>query len=264
MSITARADRWQHFRQRLPGRGTRFTLAAVSPDWLSEVDDLNALREMRRYQLWKADLIRPFLGRRVIEVGCGTGNVLDLIEGADRLIGIDRDAACIAAAAERLAGRPEVSVQVGDVTSPAFLSLSAEKPDTVLFVSSLEEVADPALAIRQAAAVLKPGGRVVVFVSALPGLTGALDRVYGQRRWERDELTRLLAGGMLRIVKSRYVNLLGILGWIWDSEILRRSATPSRAYGHRDWIVPIARVVDLLTGPPLGRSLLAVGEKYRS
>ena len=233
----------------------------MSPDWLSEVEDLQALEAMRRYYRWKGDLVRPHAGSRPIEVGCGTGSVLAELRGVERAVGIDRDAPCVAAAQARFAGRSEVSVQVSDVTAPEFLSLASIHPTSVLFVSSLVEIADTPLAVRQAAAVLEPKGRVVVFVSALPWISGTLDRVYGQRRWGKAELKALLVNAGLRIVESRYVNLLGALAWIWDSAIVRRTSTPSGSYGRRDRIVPVARFLDAVTGPPLGRSLFVAAEK---
>ena len=147
------------------------------------------------------------------------------------------------------------------MTSEAFRAHASFRPTSVLFVSSLEEIADPGLALRNAAAVLEPGGRVAVFASALPWITGSLDRAYGQHRFARGELAGLLAQAGFRVTKARYVNLLGVLAWIWDNAILRRSEPPSGSYGRRDLFVPLARLLDRLTGPPLGRSLLVAGEK---
>ena len=229
--------------------------------WQSEVEDLRALQAMHRYQRWKADLVRPFLGPRVIEVGCGTGSFLRQLRGHDRLIGVDRDAACVEVARVALSGRPDVEVRQVDATGAGFLRLADERPSTVVFMSSLEEIRDARRAIRPAADILAPAGRIVVFVSALPWLTGTLDRTYDQRRYRAGELREMLTAAGCRIVKVRYVNLLGVLGWLWDSRIRRRDAVPAAAYRQRDRTVPVARLLDAVTGPPIGRSLLAVGEK---
>ena len=227
----------------------------------SELEDLKALEAMHRYYRWKADLVRPHVGTCAIEVGCGTGSLFACLPGTAQLVGIDRDPDCVAAAERRLSGSGRATFRVMDVTSPDFLSLASLHPTSVHFVSSLEEIREDALAVRQAAAVLSPGGRVVVFVSALPGIAGTLDRVYDQHRYRRAEVRDLMLAAGLRVVESRYVNLLGALAWIWDSRILRRQATPSGDYGRRDLAIPFARVLDRLTGPPVGRSLFVVAEK---
>ena len=229
--------------------------------WTSQLDDLRALEAMHRYQRWKADLVRPFLGPRVIEVGCGTGSFLWQLHGYERLVGVDRDGACVEAARTRLSGRPEVEVRELDGTESAFLRLADERASTVVFMGSLDEIADDRRALRNAADVLVPSGRVVVFVAATPWLTGTLDRIYGQRRYRVEELLDRLSSAGLRVVSARRVNLLGALGWLWDSRIRRRTAVPPLAYRLRDWTVPVARMLDAMTGPPVGRSVLAVGEK---
>jgi SAM-dependent methyltransferase len=225
------------------------------------VEDLRALQAMHRYQRWKADLLRPFLGSRVIEVGCGTGSFLWQLHGHERLVGVDRDGACVEAARARFGGRKDVEIRHLDVTDATFLRLADERPTSVVFVGSLDEIADDRRAIRHAADVLASRGRVVAFVSALPVLSGTLDKTYGQKRYRLQEAKDLLWAAGLGIVEAKYVNLLGAWGWLWDSRITRRKAVPPVAYRIRDVIVPIARLVDRLTGPPFGRSLLVVGEK---
>jgi SAM-dependent methyltransferase len=212
---------------------------------------------MRRYYDWKADVIRPHLGSRVLEVGCGTGLLLARLAPRERLAGVDRDSACVGRARARLGAAAEIETL--DVLGEAFPRFAAGRFDTVVFCSSLEEIGDDAAALGRAAAAVGPGGRVVAFVSALPALCGELDRVFGQRRYRRAELETRFREAGLTDVFTRYVNLLGAAGWLWDSRIRRIRSVSREAYAARDRWVPAARALDALTGPPVGRSLLAVG-----
>lgn len=226
----------------------------------SDLADLEAIQVMRRYYAWKRDLAAPYLGRRVLEIGCGTGLFLDQLAGKT-VLGVDRDPKCVERARARLVGRPGAEVRVLDAQAPSPAALKAFAPDTVVFMNALEEVPDDALAVRQAAELLPRGGHVVVFAAALPFLAGELDRAFEAKRYRKADLAGLFATAGLVTVSLRYVNLLGALAWFWDSRVLKRSAVSAAAYRARDRFVPLARLLDALTGPPLGRSLLGAARK---
>lgn len=227
----------------------------------SDLSDLEAIQVMKRYYRWKHDLVSPHLGPRVLEVGCGTGLLLETLSGRELLLGVDRDPGCIERAAARLAARPEAEARVLDATAPAFLDLAGMAFTGVLFASSLEEVPDDLRALENARAVLVPGGRIVVLAAALPALTGNLDAIFGARRYSPERLGTAFQGAGFLIEKMRYVNLLGALGCWWDNMVLRRRSVPPGTYRVRDLAIPVARLIDAVTGPPVGRSLLAVGRK---
>lgn len=223
--------------------------------------DLEAIASMPRYYAWKSSLVGRHAGQRVLEVGCGTGLMLERLAGRDLLLGVDRDQGCVDAARKRLAGIPGADIRMMDILSPEFTGLKASRPDTVLFVNTLEIVGDDILAIRNSGMVLESGGKLVVLASALPSLSGELDRSHGQRRYTRSGLAGLMESGGFRIESIRYANLLGVLGWWLDSRVRGRREMPPSAYRNRDRTVPVARWIDAITGPPLGSSLVAVGTR---
>jgi SAM-dependent methyltransferase len=227
----------------------------------SDYSDLVAIRVMSRYYAWKADLVFPYLGSRTLEVGCGTGLLMERLLGRDLVFGVDRDPACVEAARERFKDRKGVRVEMRDAAGDGLEGLAGNGFTSVVFASSLEEFVDDRSAVRNAAGLLKPGGKVVVFAAAMPGIAGELDRSFAARRYRPGELQAVLEGAGLKVAVMKYVNLLGAVGWWWDSRVVRRSAVSEGAYRFRDLAVPLARFLDALTGPPIGRSLLAVGEK---
>ena len=216
---------------------------------------------MPRYYAWKSSLVGRHAGRRVLEVGCGTGLMLERLGDRELLLGVDRDADCVKAARARLAGKRGVEVREGDILSPDFSALVQTRPDTVLFVNTLELVNDDSLAVRQSATVLETGGKIVVLASALPSLAGELDRSHGQKRYTRPALAALMDSGGFRVESARFVNLAGILGWWLDSRIRGKQEMSPAAYRNRDRTVPLARLLDAVTGPPVGSLILAVGRK---
>ena len=88
------------------------------------------------------------------------------------MVASDVSPTCVRALRERFAGHPNVRVEDRDLRT---LELD-ERFDSVLMVNVLEHIADDVEALRGPSRLLVPGGNVVVYVPALNGLYGALDR----------------------------------------------------------------------------------------
>jgi SAM-dependent methyltransferase len=99
------------------------------------------VREVRELLREEADRLHGV----VVDVGCGDRPYRSLI-GADRYVGVDLDPAV----------KPDV---VGSATE---LPLEDSSADALLCISVIEEVEDPALAFREFARVLHPGGALVI------------------------------------------------------------------------------------------------------
>lgn len=98
----------------------------------------------------------------LVDLGTGTGRVLELF--ADRYargLGIDVNQAMLTYARARLSnsGRPSAQVRHGDLYA---LSLADRSADAIVMHQVLHFLSDPALAIREAARVLAPGGKLLV------------------------------------------------------------------------------------------------------
>ncbi len=99
-------------------------------------------------------------GAVVVEFGCGTGRNLAQLQakGAAGLIGLDLSAAMLAKAAAR---SDAFRLLRHDAAAPA--PLRAASADLVLFCLTLEHMAALAPPFAEAARLLRPGGRLVVF-----------------------------------------------------------------------------------------------------
>ncbi len=98
----------------------------------------------------------------LLDVGTGTGRILALLAPlADRAVGIDRSAAMLAAARPAFAGPAfrHVQLRQGDMVR---LPLPAGSVDLAVFHQVLHFADEPARALREAARVLRPDGRVVI------------------------------------------------------------------------------------------------------
>ena len=117
------------------------------------------LRQGQERALRKAlEEIGPLAGKRVLEVGCGSGNWLEMLQGAASLSGIDLDPGRAARAAARF---PEADIRSGDASR---LPWAGGSFDVVLQSTVFSSILDPGM--RRAVAsemlrVLAQGGAIL-------------------------------------------------------------------------------------------------------
>ena len=219
--------------------------------------------ESGAYNRWIVDELKPFVGRRVLDVGCGTGNILEFFLDRERAIGIDIGREFIDIARDRFGDRPGFSAEVVDIADPAALEhLGVERIDTIICVNVLEHIEHDGAALRNMNRLLVPGGRVVLFVPALSFLHGTMDEVDGHyRRYTKRTLRAVLTDAGFGVEEAHYMNLPGSIAWFVDGKILRKRFVPASHDGFFQKIVPRIAAVERKVRPPFGLSLLMVGRR---
>lgn len=125
---------------------------------------------------------------RILEIGCGTGNVLRVLEkraGANRTVGMDLFSGGLCYARQRT----HCGLIQGDMYRPPF-DMSF---DVIGMFDVLEHLADDLAALRQIHNLLNVGGKLLLTVPAHMSLWSYADRFAGHyRRYECSELTERL------------------------------------------------------------------------
>jgi SAM-dependent methyltransferase len=133
--------------------------------------------------------------------------------------------------------------------------------DTIVCCNVLEHIENDAATLADMAAILPPGGRLVLLVPALRWLYGTLDEHLRHfRRYEKEEIEGKLAAAGFALEDCRFVNRPGILGWYLNGKILRRRVLPRGQLKAFKLLLPLLRREE--TNPPsTGMSLLAIARK---
>ena len=212
------------------------------------------------YLSWVAELCRPHLGHRVLEVGAGLGAITARYERGRDVVANDVSAPCVRALRERFADHPNVRVEDRDLRA---LDLDA-RFDSVLMVNVLEHIADDVEALRRLSWLLVPGGDVVVYVPALNGLYGALDEKVGHyRRYSVWRLCEVFREAGLEPMELRWVNFLAIPAWAafsrGDVDDRQRSGKLLSLWDRT--AVPAARFLEAHVRMPIGLNVLGVARR---
>ncbi len=229
---------------------------------MTTLEAQNRIARAVNYNRWVFEEIAPYIGRRVIDVGCSVGNTTaHILPGRELVVGVDLEAGFLKIAGDRFRGTAFEGFPL-DVSDPAFLRLIERSPDTVVALNILEHLEDDRSALVNFHAVLPPGGSLALQVPAHQALFGSLDKTAGHfRRYNRKRLEQLLGETGFQIIKLNYMNLLALPGWFWNGRIRRAVYAPVGQIMAVDRLFPLVKRLERRARPPAGLSLIAAARR---
>jgi len=161
-------------------------------------------------------------GGRVLEVGCNDGSLLEALAGRG-VWAMGVDPAQQAGEAARRAGL-RVRTALFDEESAEAIGREHGRFDRVVGTNVLAHVDDPVALVRQAARLLRPGGRLVFEVPSLQAFldAGALDTVY------HEHLCVFSRASLLRLAEAAGLGVLGFQAQAIHGGSLRVTLAPGR------------------------------------
>jgi len=227
---------------------------------------LEVLESAPRYRDWIFSMAAPYLGRRVLELGAGSGTMFSCLLDREHAVALELDPGLVQELEQRFDSRPNVTIIEGNVNEPAIIgSLRSLHVDSAMTINVLEHIEDDLSALRSIAAVLDPGGSLAVLVPAFPSIFGAMDRGVGHvRRYRRQGLVTKMESAGFSVLAAHYVNFPGYFAWFINGRVLRATspAGGSRLVSLYDkTVIPMTRLLERAVHPPCGQSLFVVGSK---
>jgi len=226
---------------------------------------LARMARLEPYNRWLVERFSAVLGRRILEIGSGFGNLTRYFTGRDLVVASDLDPVAV----EYLKGafRDDRSVEVRSYRFPlepaARAELHERRIDTIVCCNVLEHIEDDRSTLSDMRDVLQPGGLLVLLVPALSWLYGSLDEHLRHfRRYEKAELEEKLSAAGFTIEDCRFVNRPGVAGWFVNGRILRRRVLPRGQLKAFKLLLPLLRREER-NPPSFGMSLLAIARKAR-
>lgn len=229
--------------------------------------DLEAMDFAVNYHRWILEIIKPFLGRHLVEVGAGTGSFSELLlETEPKTLSLIEPSAMFQTLQKNLNLKdstseirafPNIFAEVADRIA------AEQKPDSIIYINVLEHIEDDGGELQIVHRTLRENGRAFVFVPALPFLFSRFDEQIGHfRRYRRAELTEKFRAAGFRLLLSRYFDAAGIFPWFVKYRLLKSLTMQSGAvHAYDKFVVPFTKPLESVFPPPIGKNLLVVAEK---
>ena len=203
-------------------------------DRMAELDERHWWYRARREIL--GDLIRRRIrlpaNARILEVGCGTGHNLPMLQRFGRVDAIEVDGAARAIASRRLGHA------VMDSPLPELHGVPDATYDLIAILDVIEHIDQDVAGLSALRRKLRPGGRILITVPAFPWMWSAHDVVnHHKRRYTRRTLRRLIAEAGLRLELLSWFNSL-----LFPLAAAARVAGRLTGRGHGDDRLPPALV----------------------
>jgi len=218
---------------------------------------LERLNRAPRFNRWMADVVSPFLGDRVLEIGAGRANLSLHFMPRSIYWATDINPHYLEYLMTLKPTRPYMRVGYTDAEKSETFP-QGQKFDSIVCLNVVEHVPDDLGALRNIWNALEPGGRAIILVPCGPKLFGSLDEVLGHcRRYTSDQLASVAQEAGFRVDEILKFNRAGVPAWWLNGRLLRRTTFGLAQIRLLNLLTPLFRVIDgWLPLPPL--SLIAI------
>jgi len=248
------------------GSTNRTIVAKMEVLMLYDENALQTVREKRllinHYDDWLFDEFKDFLGQRIIEIGCGLGNQLQHFTDRELAVGLETSNESVEYVRNKFANLPNIETLQLSITNPEVLSLKSRSFDTAISLNVFEHIQDDLHALRNTYQLLSTNGNFILIVPAHKSLYGTMDSSIGHyRRYTKNMLRSMMKSIGFRVIKLKYINMLGAIGWGINARILKKETPPSDQLKIINSIVPFLHMFESIIPAPFGISVLCIGQK---
>ena len=208
----------------------------------------------------RKDLILDMVeGKKVLDIGCGTGFVTNKIAKTGReVVGIDIEQEGIRIARKNAGKKDKVKYLLGDFFDFKFKKGSF---DSVILADVLEHVKEEGRMLHEILKVLKKNGVLILTVPAFQSLFGYHDREVGHlRRYSKKKLEKQVRRAGFTIEKIRYWNMISIPMVLLFSKFLNKRYPHSKSRMNR-LLEAYFNIIEKNISMPIGVSLVIKARK---
>jgi 2-polyprenyl-3-methyl-5-hydroxy-6-metoxy-1,4-benzoquinol methylase len=228
---------------------------------------LEVISAANNFNYWMYKTIAEHCSGKILEIGSGIGNISKYFLEAGAEISLsDFDKSYMPVLTDQFASKEnlkgiyhfDLATENIEKNHPELLG----KFDTVFALNVLEHIREHNLAIQNAHKLLRKNGKIVILVPAFQGLFNQFDvQLDHQRRYNAKTLKQLISANGFQVKYSRYFNFVGMLGWFFSGNILRKKMIPEGQMKIYDVLVPLWKIFDVFANKFVGISVIQVGEK---
>jgi|SRR5450432_36256 2-polyprenyl-3-methyl-5-hydroxy-6-metoxy-1,4-benzoquinol methylase len=227
-------------------------------------ETLETFSQAPAFNRWLYGKISEFAKGQVLEIGSGIGNISTFLLRDQPVVSLSDLRPEYCQVLEKKFGQdPHLqAVYELDLSLPDFQTKNSgllKKFDTVIALNVVEHIKEDATAIRNAKALLKKNGNMIILVPTGQWLYNPLDQELGHyKRYTKRGLNNLLRSAGLVVINSRYFNATAIFGWWLSGTILKEKIISPGKINFYNRLVPLFRIIDWFVSPFIGISVISV------
>lgn len=224
--------------------------------------ELELFQVAENWKQYYGSFIKPHLKGTVIEVGAGIGGTTKhLCDGSQtEWLCIEPD--------NRLEQHVVAMIENNELPyccksiCGVLSDVKNKQADAIIYIDVIEHIEDDKEELLKASTYLKPGGVLAILVPAHQYLYSNFDKSIGHyRRYSRKQLKAVIPS-TLTIEKALYLDSVGLTASLAQKLLLKQSYPKvSQIKIWDNFMVPISKITDWLTGYNLGKSVLLIARK---
>lgn len=232
-----------------------------------EGNDLEAMIGADNYYAWILSTIRPYLGKSIVEVGAGVGSFSKLLlQSKPKTLTLIEPSKMFQLLQKNISSTKTTTVTpLHGYLKTETKAVKATKPDTIVYINVMEHVKDDRAEVKQAAELLQPGGRLIIFVPAFQALYSNFDKsIDHYRRYTKADLKKILNEAGLEVEYSRYMDMVGMGPWWFSFVVMKRTTlVPFLVKTYDKLCIPVIRFFESRIPAPAGKNVLVVARRKK-
>lgn len=224
-------------------------------------ETLRRISRMDNFNREQSRKILKHAGDRVLEVGCGIGNISQFFTDRTLFVGIDVNSLQIEKIKSKFKHRKNMFFYKKDITEKID-EFKKHNFDTIICLNVLEHIKDDRKALKNMHDILCENGKLILLVPLHVWLYGSIDKLVGHhRRYKKNEITEKLLQTRFKTEKTFCQNFFGIFGWFLNSKILKRDILPAKQLKFFDKLQPLFGIFEKMFPFLPGLSLCCICTK---
>ena len=223
---------------------------------------LDAMEHAPKFNQWMYESVKPWLGKRVAELGVGRGNMSRFIRDHEEVLLTDYRTDYLKELQQKWGATSRLKIGKLDLTDVADYEILREfQPESVAFFNVLEHIEDDQAVLNKLHAAMPAGSRVIVLVPFNQSLYSEIDKQLGHfRRYSPGELDAKVTLAGFTVERQFFFNKAGVLAWWVGNKLGGQKALKPWQLRLYNTLTPVFRVLDKVL-PTTGLSTIVVGRK---
>lgn len=189
-------------------------------------ESLKKRQKINRYSKWMYNNIKEYIGKRVLDIGSGTGNMISFfIDNCEKIVATDIFPEEIQYMKERFK-TDNFECRIFNISTDNIEELRVYSFDTITCINVLEHIEYDLKAVSKMKNIVKMRGKIIILVPAISKAFGTMDKACGHyRRYDKGDLEKIADTLGLKIIHNKYMNPLGLIPWMIKGKIQKKEST---------------------------------------